>query len=223
MINLDIKYAQIIVNNRATQVDKPFTYILDGELKDLVKEGMRVVIPFGKGNKMIKGIVIGIQDEFNGGYSLKKVVDVLDDKPLISKELIDLSIWMKDNYLSPYLDAFQPVLPPGDFKEVNTFIELIKGKSIGIMDENELRIISYLNTNGKILLGDMKKDLNISKINLVLNSLEKNGVIETSIDIKTTVEKRLDKWVKLIDRKLLLSDMLEIVGKRAIKQVEIIE
>lgn len=222
MINLEIKYAQIIVNNRSSQVDKPFTYILDGDLKDIVKIGMRVVIPFGKVNKLIKGIVIQIFDSFDENYELKKVVDVLDDKPLISKELIDLSMWMKEQYLSSYLDAFQPVLPPGDFKEVNTFIELVESRISENLLEEEMKIFSYLNTKGKVLLEELKRNLNIPNINKILNSLENKGIIETTIDIKTSIDKRVEKWIELEDTKLPLFEMYNIIGKRANKQKEII-
>ncbi|WP_353093946.1 primosomal protein N' [Tissierella praeacuta] len=219
---MNIKYAQIIVNNRASQVDKLYTYILDNELKDIVKEGMRVIIPFGKGNKLIKGIVIKIINTWNGRYPLKNVVDVLDDKPLISKELIELSIWMKEYYLSSYIDAFQPALPPGDFKEVNTFVEIVTDNYKDINDDG-LNIISYLNTNGKVLLEDLKKDLKVSNINRILSSLESKGIIETTIDIKTTVDKKTEKWVKLLNTNLSLQEMHEYIGKRAVKQRDIVE
>ena len=223
MINLDIRYAEIIVNNRGVPVDKPFTYIIDGELKDLVREGMRVIIPFGRGNKMIKGIVIRVFDDFQGKYKLKAVEDVLDDKPLISKALIDLSIWMKETYLSPYLDAFQPVLPPGDFKEVNTFVDLIDENTQRELDPDEEKIISYLIESGKVLLQDLKNDLKINKINPILNLLEIKNVIETTIDIKTTVNKKKEKWVKLLNKEIGLEAIKDIVGARATKQIEAVE
>jgi len=223
MIYLSIKYAEIIVDNRAVQVDKLYTYILDDELKDIVEEGMRVIIPFGKGNKLIKGIVVNIIDTWDRGYKLKKVIDVLDDKPLISKELIDLSIWMKEYYLSSYIDAFQPVLPPGDFKEVNTFVEIIKNSYMKDINNDELNILSYLKINGRVLLEDLKKDLRIPNINRLLNSLENKGIIETTIDIKTKVDKKMDKWVRLLNKELLsLEEMHKRIGKRAVKQREII-
>ncbi|WP_256310266.1 primosomal protein N' [Tissierella carlieri] len=223
MIKLNKKYAQIIVNNRASQVDRPYTYIVDDDLKDVVKEGMRVIIPFGKGNKLIKGIVVQIIDYWNDGYSLKKVVDVLDDKPLISKELIDLSTWMKEYYLSSYIDAFQPVLPPGDFKEVNTFVEKVEDYYNKDINEDELKIISYLDINGKILLEDLKKSLKLPNINKTLNSLENRGIIETTIDIKTKIDRKLEKWVKLLQRELSLLEMYDSIGTRAVKQREIIQ
>ena len=48
MIKLLVKYGQVIIDNRASQVDKPFTYIIDEDLIDVVKEGMRVIVPFGQ-------------------------------------------------------------------------------------------------------------------------------------------------------------------------------
>ncbi|WMM26757.1 primosomal protein N' [Tissierella sp. MB52-C2] len=220
---MNVKYAQIIVNNKSSQVDRPYTYIVEGELQDIVKEGMRVIIPFGRGNKLIKGIVIKILDNAPYKSRLKKVVDVLDDKPLISKELIELSIWMKEYYLSSYLDAFQPVLPPGDFKEINTFIELVDKKIDNNVDEEEAKIISYLRNKGKILLEDCKKDLRINNINKLLNDLESKDIIETTIDVKTTVEKRTEKWVKILDTNLSLLDIYDNIGTRATKQREIME
>lgn len=223
MISLNIKYAQIIVNNRSSQVDRPYTYIIDEELKDIVKEGMRVVIPFGRGNKLIKGIVIKIVGNTPYKNGLKKVVDVLDDKPLISKKLIDLSIWMKEYYLSSYLDAFQPVLPPGDFKEINTFIELVDKKNHDNVNEEEAKIISYLGNKEKTLLEYCKKDLRINNINKILNDLEFKGIIETTIDVKTTVEKRTEKWIQILDTNLSLLDIYNNIGTRATKQREIME
>ena len=48
MIKLLIKYGQVIIDNRASQVDKPFTYIIDKDLIDVVKVGMRVIVPLDK-------------------------------------------------------------------------------------------------------------------------------------------------------------------------------
>ena len=69
MIKLLIKYGQVIIDNRASQVDKPYTYIIDEDLIDIVKIGMRVIVPFGQGNKLIKGIVVEILDEFERNAS----------------------------------------------------------------------------------------------------------------------------------------------------------
>ncbi len=221
---MDKQFAQVIVNNKASQVDKPFTYLIDGDLIGVVKEGMRVIVPFGIGNKMIKGIVIKIEDFFKEDYKLKRIIDVLDDKPLISKELIELSLWISKNYLSSYIDAFQPVLPPGDFKQVNTFVELVDNNSkIDIMkiNEDEKKLLHAIENEKKILLEDLKKKYKIVNINKVLNSLENMGIIETTIDIKTTVEKKYEKWVSFLLEDIPLIKVKELIGGRSPRQLEI--
>src|SRR5699024_5379563 len=104
------------------------TYIIDSDMVDEVEVGMRVLIPFGKGNRLIKGIVINIKGSIETSYKLKSVIDVLDDKALISNDLIELSLWMKEKYLSSYMDALKTVLPAGDFKHIKTYIKLIDDK-----------------------------------------------------------------------------------------------
>ena len=217
------KFAQIIVDNRSLQVDKPFTYILDGDFLSWVKAGMRVVVPFGRGNKLIKGIIIDIKDNFDESYQLKKIVDILDDKPLISEDLIELSLWISDRYLSSYRDSLRLVLPPGDFKKINTFINLINNEANLEIGEEEKKILSYLKKNERVLLSKLKKDLNITNISKVLNNLEQEKIIETEIDIKTTIEKKYEKWVKLKETNKSLKELHEFIGNRAKKQRKIIE
>lgn len=217
------KFAQVIVDNRSLQVDKPFTYILDGEFMSWVKPGMRVVVPFGRGNKLIKGIVINIKDSFHESYQLKKIIDVLDDKPLISEELIELSLWVSQKYLASFRDSLRLVLPPGDFKKINTFINLIDEKEKSDLSEEEIKILLYLKNNERVLLSRLKKDLNIRNISKILNKLEQEKIIETEIDIRTRIEKKYEKWVILKETNMTLEEAHDIIGNRAKKQRKIIE
>jgi len=214
-------YGKIIVDNRSSSVDRPFTYKIDSEMTGSIKEGMRVVVPFGRGNKLIKGLVIGIEEDIEPNYKVKSIIDVLDDKPLISKNLIQLSLWIKDKYLASYLDSFQPSLPPGDFKEVNTYVELIEENYNYQPTKEEEKIIKYLNFNGYCLLDELKKELKILNINFFLHELELKEIIRTTLDIKTTNKKRLEKWIKIKSKDISIEDIKIKIGARAFKQIEI--
>lgn len=216
------RYGQILIDNYASQLDRLFTYIIDEEFIDIAKEGMRVVVPFGKGNKPIKGLLVSIEDEFHDNYELKSIIDVLDDKPIISKEMLKLGYWIKEEYLCTYLEALHPILPPGDYKQVNTFVELIDNRYIPDNHE-EKTIINYLNNRDIILLMDLKKDLKLPYINKYLNSLESNGIIETTIDIVTTVKRKREKWIKLNLNEFTIDELYNIIGKRAKKQLMIVK
>ena len=215
-----MKYAQIIVDNRASKVNKIFTYGV-GPFGDFLMEGMRVIVPFGRGNKPIKGLIIKLIDVDKGGYKLKEIIDVLDDKPIASKNLLELGLWMRDRYLSPYLDALQPILPPGDYKEINTFVELVDYKYDKLNNAEE-KLISYLHKNGVCLLDRIKTELKIPDINNIIKKLEEANIINTIIDIKTSITKKYEKWV-LIDSDIDYEKAISIIGNRSKKQLQIYE
>lgn len=220
---MNIKYAEIIINITSSNVDKPFTYIIGEELLSSIRIGMRVIIPFGRGNKLVKGIVINIIDEFDGEYELKEIIDVIDEKPLISNDLIELSMWMKEEYLSTSIQSLRQIFPPGDFKKINTFIELEdKYPNVDISDE-EIDILKYLKRNKTVLLDDLKLHFKGYSINNILNSMEEKKIISTYIDINSKVEKKYEKQVKLIREELNIDEIREIIGSRAKKQIQIAE
>src|SRR5699024_2224189 len=140
----------------------------------------------------------------------------------ISSKLIDLGMWIKKSYLSSYRSAFQPILPPGDYKKVNSFVSLkfANPKHVSI---EEKKIIDYLKDKDIVLLSDLKKETNIPYINKYLNSLEHSGIIETTIDIRTTITKKKIKWVKLKDFDIELDEIIDIIGNRAKKQIQIVQ
>lgn len=213
-----MKYAEVIVDNRASKVDRPFTYRINS-FKDLAKEGMRVIVPFGRGNKPIKGFIINILDEYKEEYELKEVMDVLDTEPVISKEQIQLGLWMKDRYLSSYLDSLQPILPPGDYKEINTFIELKGEINLQDLSEDEKKILEYVKSKEIILFDELKRDLKITNIAAMVKKLVDIERLTIIMDIKTSISKKYEKWVKLSfpDKDLALDK----IGMRSKKQIQI--
>ena len=118
---MDKKYAEVIIDNKSSNTDRPFTYIIEPHMVDDVQVGMRVLVPFGRGNKVIKGLVIDICDYAERDYELKSIIDVIDGKPLVSKEMIQLSFWMAKQYMCSYLDALKTVLPPGKHEVLISF------------------------------------------------------------------------------------------------------
>ena len=65
------KYARLIVDNKASKLDNLFTYIIEDDLVDIVEVGMRVLVPFGRGNKVIKALIIEIEDQTLEKYKFK--------------------------------------------------------------------------------------------------------------------------------------------------------
>lgn len=221
---MDKRYAQVIIDNKASNTDKPYTYIIDADMVEVVEVGMRVLVPFGIGNRIVKGIVIKIEDDYTGKYQLKKIVDVIDDKPLISKDLIELSLWISKEYLSPYYDTFKTVLPPGDFKEIKSHIILKKldKKTYSSLDSLEKEIVEIIQNNGgKIELEHLKGLLKNRITNKVIRKMEKKEILTSSLEIQTSIEPKYEKYVSLKVKFKSEEEVIEKIGKRSYKQIEI--
>ena len=61
-----MKYAKIIVSISHSNIDHIFHYRIPFNLKDKISLGMRVIVPFGKGNRKIEGYVTGFSNEAYG-------------------------------------------------------------------------------------------------------------------------------------------------------------
>ena len=57
-------YAKVIVDITHEKLDKIFEYHIPAELEERLHAGVEVVVPFGKGNREIKGYVIGNKADF---------------------------------------------------------------------------------------------------------------------------------------------------------------
>ena len=51
--------AQIIVDVPLMQTDRPYSYLIPEAMQGQIAIGMRVHVPFGKGNRLLQGFVIG--------------------------------------------------------------------------------------------------------------------------------------------------------------------
>ena len=115
--------ADIIIEQTAFSFDKPYGYAIPETLTDLVKPGVRVVVPFGKGNTHRQGMVLSVyEDENDPPY--KAVQRALDETPIISEEMLELCKWMHEHCFCTYFEAVKTVLPIGvSFKVQEIFVK----------------------------------------------------------------------------------------------------
>lgn len=223
---MSIYIAEVIIDHKSIHTDKLYTYLIKTSMEDEINAGMRVIVPFGLGNRMTKGIVINVKS-YNGDISkLKYIEDLLDDKPIISSEMIDLCLWMREKYLSSYVDAINAALPPGDFKKLNTFIYVKDNKNINSyngLSPLETKVIDVLKNTGNISYEKLKEETNDTRTWKAIKELEGRGIIELRLDVETKITKKYQKFVRLSDDKADLDVLLSCIDKRGIKQREAIK
>jgi len=106
------KAARIAVSVATYHIDRPYDYKIPPELSERVRPGVRVVIPFGQGNRRTEGLVLSVVEE-TGERTLKNIDAVVDDEPVLSPEMMKLAVWMSERFFCTVYDAAKAMLPSG--------------------------------------------------------------------------------------------------------------
>ncbi len=107
-----MKYASVVIDISAGQLDQLYTYRIPEKLEDSLNIGMQVTVPFGRSNRQVNAFVVGIADSCPpGDYQLKEILRVRESSVSAEGQLIQLAVWMKDEYGSTLLQALKTVLP----------------------------------------------------------------------------------------------------------------
>jgi len=102
--------AKVAVSAATYFIDKPYEYLIPSDIQELAIPGMRVLIPFGKGNKKCEGVILSreIKNEYE---KLKSIISLIDEQPVLSAENIKLAFWMSDRFFCTVYDALRIMLP----------------------------------------------------------------------------------------------------------------
>jgi primosomal protein N' len=145
--------AVVVVSAATYWVDKPYSYSIPAGMKESVLPGVRVMVPFGRGNRRSEGIVLSL-GEADSGKELKPIAVVLDSEPVLSAEQLKLAVWMRDRYFCTVFEAARSMLPAGLWYAVEAGYALAEGvaKELAyeLAGDSEWDVIS----TGGNLLGD---------------------------------------------------------------------
>lgn len=104
--------AKIAVAAATFWIDRPYDYLVPEELAGQIQPGMRVSVPFSRGNRQTEGIVLAISDA-SKYESPKPITMLLDEKPVLTDEQIRLALFMRERFFCTVFDAVKAILPAG--------------------------------------------------------------------------------------------------------------
>lgn len=207
-------YVSVLTQIGAKAVDQTFFYHVPKLLENNIKIGVRVRIPFG--NMILDGFVLGISD--NSSYDnskIKDIINVIDDEPVLNKEMLLLGKYMSDNLLASLSSCYQVMLPKALKAEVKSNIKikydryLHRIKSIEEIDRyiDNCKYESQINLLCKLKEGDIL----ITKMSSSINTIIKYGF--ASIIYEECKRYKYDgisnyKRVNLTDKQRLVSDTI---------------
>ena len=181
-------FANIIIDISHEKLDRTFQYLVPDEMIEHLHAGMEVLIPFGNGNRIIKGYVLEITNvpAFDVN-KMKQVYQVSKDRMQIESHLIELAGWIKENYGGTMIQALKTVIP------VKQKIKSKEKRSLILLLEEEKAIKQlelYIKKNNKARERLLKELIRVKELDYELATSQLH--ISSSV-IKAFVEQEIIK------------------------------
>lgn len=184
-------YADIIIDISHEQLDKTFQYAVPDDMDGSVDIGTSVRVPFGKGNRIITGYVIGLTDKPSYPVDKIKSIDsVVTGKVNVAKSMIKLAAWLKRHYGCTMNQALKTVIPVKDEvghkqkKSVCLLVDTKKAQELISIYEKKAkakyRLMCALIDEPVIDMEIVKDKLNISPA--TVKALEADGIINVKVE-----------------------------------------
>lgn len=183
-------YTEVFLKTATLAFDQLYTYEVSDEERAKLKPGIRVLVPFGKGDRQEEAIVNRLDPELPSGektISYKKILKILDEEAVLHKDQLELIYQMRIRYSCTYGDAARLMLPPGAGANVGKrrertailtnpaeAIELLNGGLVDYM--NQVHVLEFLLNYGESSIPDIMAACQISRS--TLNTLKKKEWIE---------------------------------------------
>jgi primosomal protein N' (replication factor Y) len=212
--------AKVAVENTAYSFDMLFDYSVPDYLYEEVLPGKRVLVRFGNSSKTRIGIVFSVQSGVSTTKKLKDISSVIDDKPLLTYEMLKTANFVRDRYFCTYFDACKLFLPIGLSMSVNTFFAINPDFNGIINGETENEIYDYLR-NKKTFIKSEKiiSDCGIKKNISLLDKMVDSGILLRNIDTQRRVN---DATIKMVQLKINPETEIELVEGLTKKQKEVV-
>jgi len=184
---------KVAVSAAPYSIDKPYDYLVPDALTELAKPGVRVLIPFGRGNRECEGMVLAVS-EGEKKPELKSILSVLDRESVLNRSGIELALWMRQRYFCTLFEAVKVILPAGlwyQFREVWHLADGFDRESLPT-EGCEAELLEFLAANGGSAELDLLRLHCGEDVEATLKQLKKAGVVtsETTAKRKLSDKKR---------------------------------
>lgn len=212
--------ASVAIENSTNSFDMAYDYLVN-EKDSALKPGCRVLVPFGKGNKCRQGIVMSVSRSDRSTDKLKNIMQVIDEKPILSDEMIKLIEWLKERTFCTLFDAAKTILPAGMCHRVVTTYAAAGDVDLSDLNADTLQIYEFIKaTNGYVDGEKVLKTLGFVPDLSVLEKMTKAGLLFRNYD---SARKAGDLTVKMVRITETGLNALESTDKITKKQKEILE
>ncbi len=224
-----LQQVTVAVEGTVFHFDKPYSYLWPDTLP-MAKPGLRVMVPFGGGNRTRQGVVMTVEAS-EEQQKLKSVQSVLDEEPLFTEEMLRLAIWMKEHTFCTLFDALRAMLPPGLMMRIRPVYRLKEGDFPNLTEE-ENQVTELLEAipegmDRKTLL----ESLGLADDSTVLESMHKKGMLTLSAEAVRVAGDATTRMVRpsdeadeldvdcLSEKQSRVFELIQTVGCASVKEI----
>ncbi|MEO6499966.1 MAG: primosomal protein N', partial [Mucilaginibacter sp.] len=204
-------------------IAKNYTYRVPFEMNDAVATGKRVVVQFGK-SKLYTAIVLSIGQQAPEKYEAKYILEVLDDKPLVTPKQLQLWQWISEYYMCHIGEVMQAALPSVLKLASETKIILNKGFDYdrGQLHDKEFLIAEALDLQPELTISDIAKLLGQKTVMPILKGMFEKNIITISEEVSDRYKPRKRTFITLNPLYRDADNMRELMNilERAPKQAD---
>jgi primosomal protein N' (replication factor Y) len=205
-------------------ITKNYTYRVPFQLNDAVAPGKRVVVQFGK-SKLYTAVILSISNQAPEKYEAKYLMEVLDDRPVVTAKQLQFWQWLAEYYMCNVGDVMNAALPSALKLASETKIELNKDFEIdkSSLHDKEYLIVEALEIQPELTVGDIVKLLGQKTVMPILKSMFEKNLIHISEEVSERYKPRKKTFITLnplYQDQENLKELFPLLEKRAPKQAD---
>ncbi|WHX63490.1 primosomal protein N' [Peribacillus frigoritolerans] len=204
--------ASVIVDVPAKQTDREFDYRIPEKWNQVIKPGMRVIVPFGP--RMVQGFVTGLKAKSDFA-KLRFIKEPMDLEPILNDELLQLGDWLTKEAMCFKISALQAMLPAAMKAKYEKVIKVVEDKK----DQLPPSIQNLFGKNDSLSWKDVIEGENAS---LVQKEMQ-NGNLELEYNVKNRLNKKTVRVIKPLLSPMELKEMASAISSHAKKQQELLQ
>lgn len=174
--------ALVAVENVAYHFDILYGYLVPEALSEKTKKGSRVLVNFGNGAAKRQGLVFDFSAP-EPGKRYKKILQMLDERPLFSEEMLSLALFLKERTFCTLFEAARVQLPTGFHLRTQIKFVALQSAELPRLSETERAVYDFMLAGVKFYSKEkVLKELSLPADCDALERLVQKGLVQRNYE-----------------------------------------
>ena len=193
---------KVAVSAAPYSIDKPYDYLVPDQLLETAVPGVRVIVPFGRGNRESEGMILA-RSEGEKFPAIKPLKAVLDRESVLDGDGIALALWMRQRYFCTMFEAVKTILPAGLWYKMRETWHIAEGLDRSGAEEccaaikKSGCVLDVLFANGRSADIETLKDVCGEQVGTTLKAMQKAGALTCETDARRRIGDKNRRLVSL--------------------------